>query len=318
MSSSAPIAPEEGFDDRAVKSAVECVPESEKKHLEKVQNLHQLKRSFEFSASTYRYRINAAVNLFATLLASEDTKCIAEARELSKSYFAEVEREILSFDSRGLVGDERKQTEAVLLQKLFDRNRDLYVRYSDMFPIFRGESSRQVAEFSIYLGGDASEADAEKLQEAFTEFSKSINVSQIQELEKIYGSIYKRFKAFFHKNTSSEELDDLYSDGKKALREQYLNKPRSETAKNLADAAAALIAAVDGHDNAILRMGELIVVKQTVNGITNVAIETISPELASELEKDPKLLRDPSSLLSMIPPECISQIPQEPLPIEQE
>jgi hypothetical protein len=158
------------------------------------------------------------------------------------------------------------------------------------------------------LGGDVDDSDAAVAEEAFMAFAALLGVQKIEAIETRRGSIFRRFLAFFQNDKTKQEIESFYKDGKAALRAQQLNKPRSEATEKLAVAASTLLASLEGFDNAILRLGELVVVKQTHNGITNVGIETISPELASKLEADPELLRDPRRLLSMLPQECITQI----------
>jgi hypothetical protein len=165
-----------------------------------------------------------------------------------------------------------------------------------------------IANASLYLGGDVDDSDAAVAEEAFMAFAALLGVQKIEAIETRRGSIFRRFLAFFQNDKTKQEIESFYKDGKAALRAQQLNKPRSEATEKLAVAASTLLASLEGFDNAILRLGELVVVKQTHNGITNVGIETISPELASKLEADPELLRDPRRLLSMLPQECITQI----------
>ena len=50
------------------------------------------------------------------------------------------------------------------------------------------------------------------------------------------------------------------------------------------------------------------IVKHTYDGITSVAMETISPALAQTLENEPQLLQNPRALLSKFPPECVKRI----------
>jgi hypothetical protein len=74
-------------------------------------------------------------------------------------------------------------------------------------------------------------------------------------------------------------------------------KPGIESTKQMAEATANLLKAVENFDNIALRVGKLIVVKLTdENGKSQVFVETISLSLQHQLEANPRILRNPQAV----------------------
>lgn len=169
-----------------------------------------------------------------------------------------------------------------------------------------------LAQTSIFLGGGADEHDLQIVEDKLRTLVSALEVVQLEAVETTHGSIFRRFIAFFQSKTTRDEIEGLYGDARDALRAQQVGKPRSETIDNLASAAAALLTSLEGHDNAILRLGELVVVKHTHNGIGSVAIETISAELARKLESDPELLKNPRRLMAQLSSDSIVRLENPP------
>ena len=129
--------------------------------------------------------------------------------------------------------------------------------------------------------------------------------------EPIHGSFFQRLIYVFKNPKNKREVKEIYQKGKQALEEQLLNKPSSESTENLASAAASLLSAMDKVDEGVVRLGRIIVVKLIQNEKTKVAIQTVSPTIAAELDSDPSLEKNPITIFNLLLEKTTNPVIQE-------
>jgi hypothetical protein len=81
---------------------------------------------------------------------------------------------------------------------------------------------------------------------------------------------------------------------------QYLEGPAADATSKLAMAAAQMIQSLQHEDDAVIRVGALLVIKHTRRGKAVVMSQTISNDLRKILDENPTLLAQPASLLRVI------------------
>jgi cytoskeletal protein CcmA (bactofilin family) len=97
-----------------------------------------------------------------------------------------------------------------------------------------------------------------------------------------------------------QEVSEVYDEVKEALRRQHIDAVGAAAFEKRAKAAADLLKSFEPYDAAIARLGDVVIVKAVVKGQRRVAIETVSPPLARELERNPGLMRDPAAFLALL------------------
>lgn len=153
---------------------------------------------------------------------------------------------------------------------------------------------------SIYLPDDAPLLKRDRLTTAVGEFMEAMGFEPEQEEEPTLGSWYQElwFKAknFF----SQEEVQQAYKDGYDALKANVEGSTAAEQTSELAAAASELIGSLEDVPNAAIRLGNLILLKQTVAGDSRIDVETVSPSLMRELEGRDLLTRGPKEVRQFI------------------
>ncbi len=99
---------------------------------------------------------------------------------------------------------------------------------------------------------------------------------------------------------NSEEAQEIYEKGRKAIELATIEKVQSEINKNNAEAAAVFLNSVKDIPQAATRIGSLIVLKIQVNGQAQVITTVLTTEQLITVEKDPALMARPDDLLSLI------------------
>jgi hypothetical protein len=142
--------------------------------------------------------------------------------------------------------------------------------------------------------------DIEAIQNATGDVMEAFGYEMESKDEPVYGSFFQRLKYLFRGEVVEAEAGDLYTKGKKALEAQLLNKPTAEVTEKQADAVAKLIVALAPIDEAVLRLGTLMIVKIQRNGIPVIAVETLSPKLAAMMDANPRFLENPRLVFEML------------------
>ena len=153
------------------------------------------------------------------------------------------------------------------------------------------------ADVQVYIPGDGvSYLIGEKLVNACGEFMEAMGF-EIEALESpVYSSFWQRIAFKLVKKSTRKELGDLYNSGKEALELKYSNLVSAESTSLLANASSSILQSLNDVDEAVVRLGAIIVLKVKINGEIKVIIETLSPRIMRHLDQNPKLLKAPNLL----------------------
>ncbi len=120
-------------------------------------------------------------------------------------------------------------------------------------------------------------------------------------------NLWKRLGFLLTGSVSESQVEKLARLGKEAFEKaqsgaelEYLDKRESEHASNLAAAASQVILSLKDEPEAVLRLGQLLILKVTTNGKSRIIAETVSTDIRRILDQNPKLLNSPPELLRLI------------------
>jgi hypothetical protein len=147
----------------------------------------------------------------------------------------------------------------------------------------------------------------EELGKAIDHYMSILGYVMRKVLKTERGSLFKEIRYRISRFLTPEVRENLYEEGKnfvtngRASIEAQLEKPGVESTKQIVEATASLLKAVEKFDNIAMRLGKLIVVKLTdENGKSQVFVETISLSLQHQLEANPKILRNPQAVADFL------------------
>lgn len=162
-------------------------------------------------------------------------------------------------------------------------------------------ASKPEADVVIYIAdAEVAHLAAEAMTNSAGEFMEALGYELKSEDEPVYGSFWKRIQFILNRQVSAEELDRAITRGKKALELKYVELPTAEQTEKLANAAKSLIESMQGFNDAVARLGALLVLKRTVDGEPKVMIQQLSAELIAILDEKPQLLRSPQTIYELI------------------
>jgi hypothetical protein len=145
---------------------------------------------------------------------------------------------------------------------------------------------------SLYISGD----DPREIKAALNRLLLVCGLEIAAEKPGIEGSWLQKMWLKVRKGAGSEGVQERLKKVEHALQVQYLGKPQSEVDKNKAEAAAVMLAAVDKQEEALIRLGTLVIMKSP----GQVAVWTISELQAAELEQHGHLMNEPEKVLHML------------------
>lgn len=147
---------------------------------------------------------------------------------------------------------------------------------------------------SVYVSGSDGSSILRRITRAANLFDFDIAYQARPEGGSWFGRLWLRTKQLAGKEEVRERARKLES----ALELELLGKRRADVDKTKAEAIAAILSAVKEQDKAIVRIGSILIVK-----VGNaVRVETITEQVASELEKNPALLRSPGEAMDFLAP----------------
>ena len=155
-------------------------------------------------------------------------------------------------------------------------------------------------EVVIYVSEDIEWKEEELLVAAVDEFMSTCGFEMESELEPLRSSYFKQLWFKAKKPLTRKEATEAFEKGKTALQSKYLDLPEAEVTQKYVDATAKLIKATENLDEFSTILGGLIFVKVTTRGVPYVRAETLTPELARMLAKNPELRNNPTRLIEEI------------------
>lgn len=164
------------------------------------------------------------------------------------------------------------------------------------------DASSEKVEADVFIGLPQEEIDLftiERIQNATGDFMEAMGFELETQDEPVFGSFFQRLK-YLLKGEVKQEASEIYQKGKVALEAKFIDLPSAEATDKLASAAAGLITSLSGVSDAAIRCGSILLVKVTKDGVPKIVTETVSPELAALLNKNPALLQNPSIVFDLI------------------
>ena len=116
-------------------------------------------------------------------------------------------------------------------------------------------------------------------------------------------NLWKRLGFVLSGSISEEDAAKLARAGKEVIDKtklglelKYLNVPEADYAAKFAAATSELIRSLRHEQQAVLRLGSLLVVKTTTDGSSKILVETVSTDVRRILDANPGLLNSPPDL----------------------
>jgi hypothetical protein len=116
-------------------------------------------------------------------------------------------------------------------------------------------------------------------------------------------NLWKRLVFVLSGSISEEDATKLARAGKEVIDKtklgfelKYLDVPEAEYAAKFAAATSELIRSLRHEQQAVLRIGSLLVVKTTADGSSKILVETVSTDVRRILDANPGLLNSPPDL----------------------
>lgn len=141
--------------------------------------------------------------------------------------------------------------------------------------------------------------DRERIVNVCCEFLEAMEFEMVMENEPIFGSFFQRF-LFKRKSEARNEISELYKTGKDALNAYAVDKPNAENTNELAQAAANLIGSINDIDEAVLRLGAVIIIKTVVDGKQTIIVDSLSYEMMKLFDNNPGLLKKPRLMYELM------------------
>lgn len=194
----------------------------------------------------------------------------------------------------------------ILIQKqsevIFEINSKYKKLNEDTFDYIREKESNlstQYLNIEIYLDTDDPD-NIFRIYSSILDFLKTIDFSLYIDLEAIKGSWWKRALAKSSKFLSSDDVTNRLKEAEYALEVQIL-KSQSEVDKNQSEALSNIMTSLKEIPNAAIRIGSLLVVKNTnETGEVSLIVQTLNLEQLHLLNKRPSLLTQPKNILEQL------------------
>ena len=162
------------------------------------------------------------------------------------------------------------------------------------------KSKTQHIPINIYLDTDEPE-DIYNAYIAVLDFLENLEFSPTIEFKAIKGSWIKRFIASSKKLMTSEEVTERFKEAEYAIEVNTILKPQSEVEKNQSEALMNIIKSLDKINNAVIRIGSLLVLKITnKQGEVSVQVRTLTISELHFLNKHPELSNRPVEILEAL------------------
>lgn len=140
------------------------------------------------------------------------------------------------------------------------------------------------------------DADGTRLKEAVVAVLWEFGMTSVVEEPPVRGSWFQRFWARTREVGGNESVRERLAKVEEAIHLEHLGKRRAEIDKTKAESVTALIGAMKEQENAVVRIGSIIMIKTK----GDLVVWTISEMEAAALEKNSDLLGDPVEALKFL------------------
>jgi hypothetical protein len=151
----------------------------------------------------------------------------------------------------------------------------------------------------IYLSSASDDVIA-SVTEAASELVDQLGFSKVGELPAVVGSWWKQLFIMSKEQLTAKEVTDIVQKALKAAEIKYLDGPQAEIDGKAVDSVIKLLNQCKDEESAIIRIGRVMLLKQTVRGKKHVAAFTLTTNQFLFLEKNPALILSPTELLDKL------------------
>lgn len=148
------------------------------------------------------------------------------------------------------------------------------------------------APMSVYTSADEGTVLKDAVVRVLREFGLEVAVEE----PSTRGSWWQRFWASGREVAESEPVRDRLAKLERALELEGLGKRQAEIDKGKAEAVASLYTLVKDQENAVVRLGSIVMIKKA----RDLVVFTVSEMQAAVLEKHSELLQDPVAALTFL------------------
>jgi uncharacterized protein YjbI with pentapeptide repeats len=144
------------------------------------------------------------------------------------------------------------------------------------------------------------QTDIEQLQGAIANLMEVFEFRLKWELEPIQGSWWQTLIFWSKDKTTQLVVSRLLQTLKEVFVARSIGIPSAEETVKLADAVDRVIKCLEPFESGVIRIGNLLVIKRPFRGRNSLRVETIAPSLARKLVENPKLIKSPALILSLV------------------
>ncbi|HEY4313349.1 MAG TPA: hypothetical protein VGN12_28120 [Pirellulales bacterium] len=160
-------------------------------------------------------------------------------------------------------------------------------------------------ELHIYIADaqpDFEFQQIERIQYAAGAFLEEFGFEAVPEHDPmtVFGSWDWRMWFQQKKPQIEQELGDAYAEMKESLRLQHVDTHAANVFSTRATAAHDLIGSLEPYEEVVVRFGDVLLVKATVNGKSRLIVENVTPALSRQLAANPLLTRDPHAFFTLL------------------
>ncbi len=143
-----------------------------------------------------------------------------------------------------------------------------------------------------------SQAAMDHLGEAVQAFMTAYGFAYNGIIDTTHCPFFQLVKFWSNHPCTVDKLERIYEAGKQGLQHAFANQHDEISAHSLGVVSTRLAAALVPFTDILLRLGELIVLKMTIQGQPHLCVTSLSADLAHELALHPALLRNPAEAMS--------------------
>lgn len=114
-----------------------------------------------------------------------------------------------------------------------------------------------------------------------------------------FGSWWATFWFRSKQAITGDEAQDVFRELRETIRRKNLDTAGADVFSTRAEAIDRLLAHMERFDEVAMRLGDVLMAKAVIDGKVRILVETISAEMARELEKQPMLMRNPQALFEI-------------------
>lgn len=138
--------------------------------------------------------------------------------------------------------------------------------------------------------------DAESITNSCYEFMEVLGFEIEVENEPIFGSFWKRMKFVFSSQITINDFESLLEKGKRALELKHVDLPTADQTEKLANSAEKIISSIEKFEEAVVKLGAILVLKVKIKDESKIYIQQLNFELIQLLDDNPKLIQNPHDL----------------------